>query len=240
MATLAAVKKITFVLLVAGALLTTGTSLAQVRIMPFGDSVTSDGSNPESSYRYWLWKDMQAAGWNAVFTGSQYGVADGSPASTDFDQRHEGHSGWTTQDGLENIGGIASQAPDIVLLDLGANDVEQQMDLSTTTANLEQIIEAFRNANPNVVILLADPTPWVVNTGDRQSDHQEKSQMSKLKGAVNKAFKAEKLAGANILKVNLASGFSPQRDTKDGTHPNVSGEKKIAGKFFKALKKVFR
>lgn len=233
-------KKIKFIALLAGFFMVVGTGRAQVRIMPFGDSVTSDGSSPESSYRYWLWTYMQQAGFNAVFTGSQYGVSDGTPANSNFDQRHEGHPGWTTQDGLDNIGWIAAESPDIVLLDLGSNDVEQGMDLKTTTANLEQIIEAFRNVNPNVIIIISDPAPWVVNTGNRQSDHQEKSQMSKLKGAVNRAFKAEKRAGANIIKVNQWSGFNARRDTKDGMHPNVQGEQKIARKYFRALQRIFR
>jgi lysophospholipase L1-like esterase len=36
----------------------------------------------------------------------------------------------------------------------------------------------------------------------------------------------------------LRAGFNPRSDTKDGTHPNVRGEQKIANRYFQALRKV--
>lgn len=211
-------------------------------IMPFGDSVTSRGSDPESSYRYWLWTYLQNAGFTGVsFVGSQYGVSDGSPANSNFDQHHEGHEGWTSSDGLNNISWIAAETPDIVLFDLGANDVENaagSADLGQTQTNLEQIIEGFRAANPNVIILLAAPTPWIPANGDPIQDRQEKKQMSKLQGVISRVARDEQRAGARIVKVNLFGGFNPRSDTKDGVHPNVQGEQKIAKKFYAALRRV--
>lgn len=212
---------------------------AQVRIMPFGDSVTARGSMPESSYRYWLWTYLQKAKFdNIAFVGNQYGVSDGTPANGDFDQHYEGGSAgsdaWTTQDALDDAPSAASEQPDIVLLDFGSNDVIGGADLSTITANLEQIIETFRAANPNVIILLAQPTPWVT------SDKFEKNRMSKLRGAVSQAAKVEKRAGARVVLVDLGSGFRPKTETKDGTHPTVRGEQKIAKRFFGPLRNVLR
>ena len=49
---------------------------AQVRILPYGDSVTTFGSAPESSYRYWLYTDLTDAGFNFppdfVFVGTEW------------------------------------------------------------------------------------------------------------------------------------------------------------------------
>lgn len=207
-----------------------------VTIMPFGDSVTSYGSAPESSYRYWLYTYLtNDYGDIFSFVGSQYGIQDGTPANNWPQQSFEGGAGWTTQDGVDdmNIGTPQSYNPEIVLLDLGANDVDGgNIDTGTTTANLETIIQAFVSVNPNLVILMADPTPWVA------SDQTQRAQMSRLKGAVANAAKAEKAAGVNVTVVNLWSGFSPNKDTKDGAHPNVQGEQRIAKKFFDALKPV--
>src|SRR6185503_14232817 len=83
------------------------TAQAQTRILPLGDSVTSSFA-PHSSYRYWLWHELVDAGYNVDFVGSQQGVADGTPDKTDYDQDHEGHPGWTTQDGVDNIDSIAA------------------------------------------------------------------------------------------------------------------------------------
>jgi mannan endo-1,4-beta-mannosidase len=176
------------------------------------------------------------------FVGSQSGT-DGTPENSDFDQTHEGHDGWTSQDGVTYIGGIAAQTPDIVLFDLGANDVQNaagSADLSQTEANLEQIIDGFRSANSDVIILLAVPTPWIPINGDPAQNRQEKKQMSQLQGVISRVAAAEQATGARIIKVNLFGGYSARHDTVDGDHPNVSGEKKIANKFYAGLKKAYK
>ncbi|HWH69765.1 MAG TPA: hypothetical protein VNT26_10290, partial [Candidatus Sulfotelmatobacter sp.] len=97
-----------------------GAQSTPVRIMPLGDSITSsiDG---QASYRYWLWKRLQAAGFNVDFVGTLWGVGDGaSGIYPDFDQDHEGHPGATTDDILNSISSWAAQdQPDVVLLLIG-------------------------------------------------------------------------------------------------------------------------
>lgn len=230
-------KKQSFLILIAAALVFSSAQ-ATVYIMPLGDSVTARGSNPESSYRYWLYQSLVTQGLSDPadfqFIGSQNGVSDGSPANSDFDQHYEGGpsgaDAWTTVDAINRLSFISNEGADIVLLDLGANDVIAGTDLGTITTNLETIIEGFTSVNPNVVILLADPTGW------QTSDPIERKNMTRLASAVNKAAAHERSLGARIKTVNLFGGYSPLRDTKDGTHPNVQGEKKIAKKFYGAVK----
>lgn len=210
------------------------------RIMPMGDSVTARGDNPESSYRYWLWQDLINIGFQGVFVGNQYGVSDGTPLNSDFDQHYEGggsaDDAWGTQDGIDNIDNVNSQSPDIVLLDLGSNDYDGSQSPKDTLAmvrnNLDTIINGLAAQNPGIIVLLAQPTPWVAQ------DKGEKQFMSGLSGAVAKAAADERKAGIHVVLVNLRGGFNARKDTKDGTHPNVRGEQKIAGKYFQALRKV--
>lgn len=208
-----------------------------VNIMPFGDSVTSFGSSPESSYRYWLWQDLQNAGFNNIdFVGSSFGVGDGSPQFTDFDQSYEGGGNdWTSATALGDAQNAANHNPDIVLLDFGSNDFGEGWDLDTTRSNLDQTIEIIRATNPNVIILIAKPTGWVT-TNDKAAN-KFKSQLS---STISKVAKDEKKAGANIKVVNLFGSFNARKDTKDGTHPNVQGEQKIARKYFSALKPILK
>jgi len=209
------------------------------RIMPMGDSVTARGDNPESSYRYWLWQDLINIGFQGVFVGNQYGVSDGAPLNSDFDQHYEGggaDDAWSTQDGIDNIDNVNSQSPDIVLLDLGSNDYDGSQSpkdtLAKVRANLNTIIQGLAAQNPGITILLAQPTPWVT------ADKAEKQFMSGLSGAVAKAAADERRAGVHVVLVNLHGGFNARKDTKDGTHPNVRGEQKIANKYFQALRRV--
>jgi acyl-CoA thioesterase-1 len=211
-------------------------------ILPYGDSVTTFGANPQSSYRYWLYQKLSDAGLNFAIIGTRSGVENGTPANSWPEEGYSGHEGWTSSDAAfsSNLKSVAGKAPDIVLLDFGSNDILQGMDLNTTTVtNLETIIQAFAAANGNVTILLAVPTGFVTDpTLPAKARSHQKSQQSKLSSVVNKVAAAEKKAGVRVIKVNLFGGFNPKKDTVDGAHPNVQGEQKIADKYFKALKKI--
>jgi acyl-CoA thioesterase-1 len=237
-------KKQILVLLFAGVCVYLGaTSALAINIMPMGDSVTSRGSTPESSYRYWLWQKLLAAGFTDIdFVGNQSGVSDGAPANTDFDQDYEGggsdNDAWGTEDGIEHIGDANSRSPDIVLLDLGSNDYNPDVDLNSNIAqiqaNLETIINGLAAANPNIIVLLAKPTPF------ETTDRGEKKFMSKLASGMSKVARDEKKAGVNVTTVGLFGSFNARKDTVDGTHPNVLGEQRIASKYFSALKKILK
>jgi acyl-CoA thioesterase-1 len=210
-----------------------------VYIMPFGDSLTAFGSSPESSYRYWLWHDLQDAGFNNIeFVGHSSGVGDGAPENPDFDQSYEGSgNNWTSLSAASDARNAGKLAPDIVLLDFGSNDFGQPWEtdgLAATRTNLDQTIEAIRATRPDAIILIAKPTRWVT------SDRSAKKFMSQLCGAVNKVAADERSQGANVIVVNLTAGFNPRTDTKDGVHPNVHGEQKIAKKYFAVLKGLLK
>jgi hypothetical protein len=226
-----------------------------VNIMPMGDSVTARGGSPESSYRYWLYRYLTNAGFNTMFVGSTTGTggaSDGPPANSWPQTRYEGGSSpgpdaWTTETGVSDAPGATGRlgtGPAILLLDLGANDYNDgattlKTNLLEVQANLQSIIQTFSDANPSTIILLAVPTPWVIPD---PPDPGEKRYMSELGTAVTKAARAEKKAGAHVIVVNLHGGFNPHidKDTKDGTHPDVRGEQLIAKKFFNALRPVLK
>jgi len=217
-----------------------------VTIMPMGDSVTARGDSPESSWRYWLYTMLQNAGFNNFsFVGNQNGVSDGAPANPNFDQHYEGggpgNDAWNTEDGLGDAPGAASTTPTILILDLGSNDIIDGIDPSETEANLEAIIQDFAAANPGIVILIAKPTPYVPDpTASKQGQKLEKRQQSQLAALVGRVAKTEKKAGVNVIAVNQFGGFNARTDTKDGTHPNVRGEQKIARKYFSALRPILK
>jgi lysophospholipase L1-like esterase len=230
-----------FSILCAGAFITLNLLTARAQtIMPLGDSVTSDGSDPESSYRYWLYQQLVTKGkfdpGSFNFVGTQNGVADGSPANSDFDQTHEGHPGWTTADAVFNLNHYVGFAPDIVLIDLGENDVslidDGLMTADDTEVNLETIIEAFRNENPNVTILLAEPTSF---PGENRRTAEQ------VNNAIRRAAKTENQKDSPVKIVNLYGGFSARTDVKDQAgHPDVKGEQKIAHKFYGPLKSAMQ
>lgn len=216
-----------------------------VKIMPFGDSVTARGSAPESSYRYWLWHKLLDAGFSNIdFIGQSSGVSEGAPANTDFDQDYEGGDGLDSSDavGIAPAASTFDGGPDIVLLDFGSNDISPAgIPLDQTIANLDQVIQTFAAQNPNIIILIAKPTPFAPDPSSSSSDQKlQKREQSQLAGMVGKLAKTERKAGINVVAINQFGGFSVKRDTEDGSHPNVAGEQKIASKYFKELKKLLK
>jgi acyl-CoA thioesterase-1 len=217
---------------------------AQLKILPYGDSVTTFGSAPESSYRYWLYTDLTDAGFvfqqDFVFVGTESGTQDGPPQNDWPAEEFSGDEGESSGGaaGGEAANVAAATQPDVVLLDFGSNDYDASQSvkdtLAQTRANLDAIIQAFAAQNPNVVILLARPTPWLVTSDSPPGTRQF---MSGLSGAVAKAAADQRRAGVNVVLVNVRGGFNVRKNTKDGSHPNVVGEQKIANKYFQSLRR---
>lgn len=200
-------------------------------IMPMGDSITEAFSG-HASYRYWLWNSLADAGYTANFAGIGAGVSSGPPLYAGFDTDHEGFSGWRADDMLAHVQdagwkSFASQAqnkPDIVLLHIGSNDVEQGQSSATTRDEIGKIIDALRAVNPNVKVLLARLIP---ETG---------VSMSGVNSLLPALVSAKSTAQSPVILVDQSGGFASATDTYDGVHPNEAGEKKMAGKWFDALK----
>jgi len=203
-------------------------AVAQVRIMPLGDSLTSS-LDAQVSYRYYLWQKLQAKGYQVDFVGTLWGVGSGVSASADFDQNHEGHLGASTAGIAYGIGDWASATqPDIVLLLIGANDLEQGFSPSETVTNVGRIIDVLRTVNPNIAVVVGTLPPI---SGQEAIERVYNSALSRHAGRWSKPNSPVRLA-------NLWSGYSPEVDTSDGEHPNDSGEEKIANRFFSPLRSL--
>ena len=144
-------KKNIFIGLLAGAVIMVWTVFAgaTVRIMPSGDSLTR-GCCPTDSgcdlgYRYPLYKKLVNEGLDVNFVGSQKHPIDtcsifGVP--TDFDRDHEGYYGKRADQVRDDIyGNLEINPADIVLLDIGTNDLLQSQTISSTVDEISQIID---------------------------------------------------------------------------------------------------
>ena len=122
-----------------------------VRIMPLGDSITAGigpflgniNTNYRSGYRGYLWQLLKDTNYDIDFVGSQ---SDGASIVPAFDTDHEGYIGYTTDD----IAAIVYEklklnAPDIILLHIGTNDISPYRFVlpSTSVAGVESILEAI-------------------------------------------------------------------------------------------------
>jgi lysophospholipase L1-like esterase len=192
------------------------------RVMPIGDSITS-GSSLRDSYRRPLWHSLNDAGIDTDFVGSR-----NTPVpNPDFDLNHQGISGWTADDFLQN-GNIANWAqtylPDVVLIHLGTNDMLNGESVSSTIDEIGQIIDVVRSSNPEVIVLLAQIIP------------ASGFSMVPLNEAIPDLVASKDSATSPVRIVDQFTGFDATVDTVDGIHPNSGGEIKMAQKWFDALR----
>jgi acyl-CoA thioesterase-1 len=98
---------------------------------------------------------------DSLFAG--YGVADADniPTQLELALKADGHdvtminaavSGDTTADGLARLDWSLSEKPDLVLLELGANDALRALDPDMARANLDRILARLKAANIPVLI----------------------------------------------------------------------------------------
>jgi lysophospholipase L1-like esterase len=162
------------------------------------------------------------------FVGSQRSHHGGNAPHEDFDWDHEGHWGWRADEILERIGNwVSSYSPDIVLIHLGTNDLLEHQSVNDTIEELGRIIDELRGVNPRVTVLLAQIIPM--------ADPARNTIIRTLNEQIGRLGKEKGRDGSPVIVVDHYTDFDSTTDTYDGLHPNMSGEKKMAERWFGAL-----
>ncbi|MBF8963547.1 cellulose-binding protein [Pontibacter sp. FD36] len=226
-----------------------------IKIMPLGNSITQ-GNMELYSYRYALWKKLIDEGVNFEFVGSQTENYIGTPSFADyegqsFSNRNEGHWGWRADEILNGGDGkniedwAEAHRPDIVLLHLGTNDLNQKQSIESTLEDLKQIAEVLREQNPAIVILMAQLLPanekdvYLKELGEEIPHFN--AQLPTLVAALNND---SRYPDSQVVLVDQNTGFNPDPnpnsiagmgDSYDGLHPNKLGEEKMAQVWFEAI-----
>jgi acyl-CoA thioesterase-1 len=110
------------------------TEAPPLRIVAFGDSLTAGlGVAAHESYPAQLQRRLDDAGYRTVVVNA-------------------GVSGDTSAGGLRRVTWVLKSNPDVVILELGANDGLRGLSLTQTEDNLEQIVQRLREAGVQVVL----------------------------------------------------------------------------------------
>ncbi len=201
-----------------------------LRIMPLGDSITQ---GHRDSYRRPLWLALKRAGIKVDFVGSMTRGYGADSEAADFDRDHEGHWGWRADHVLAHIDAWVARAnPDVVLMHLGTNDVGVGQDIDDTTQEIARIIQRLRHHNHGVHILLAAIIPF---------DHERVTQRIKqFNQSLSGLAATMDTPASRVVLVDQFTGFDAEQDTYDGTHPNDSGNIKIADNWFAAIQALIK
>ncbi len=192
---------------------------ARMRIMPVGDSITEGGSS-FSNYRPVLAEKLRAAGIAFEFVGTR-GTAD---------LRHEGYGGKNVEFLATTVPAHFTASPaDIVLLHAGHNHFVEEQPIPGMLAATERLITAFRAANPQVIILLAQVIP--------AGKLPKYSYIPELNIALTRLAAKLHTPAQPVIIVDQATGFDWHTDTiADLVHPNATGAAKMAQRWFESLK----
>ena len=210
---------------------------AQNLILTLGASRVQ-GNRPEhESYRYELWKDLIANNFVVDFVGTQTDNASYPDFNAlSFDTDHEGRSGFTSAQIANGITGWidTENLPNVVLFSTpGGNDVLQGIPVNQIMTNINAIVDALQEANPNVTIIIeqAAPPKSELRTVGFNILYtlllQEISDIASSKSTQN----------SKIITVDMFTGFDDSL-LADDIHYNQAGAEFIAERYFDVLEDV--
>ena len=189
-----------------------------LRIVALGDSLTAGYRLPaDQSFAAKLEKALNAGG--AAVSVFNAGV-----------------SGDTTADGLRRAPALIAQKPQMMIIELGANDCFRNVDPAVVEANLSQIIEKAQAAGIKVVLagMLATPSAGEEYAASFNGIYPR---LAKKYGVPLYPFFMEGIFNPhlNVARTDLLQ--------PDGIHPTAGGVDEIVGRFapyVKGLIKAFR
>ena len=162
-------------------------------IVCFGDSLTQGyGATGEQTYPYFLQQ------------------------LTNLPVANKGINGNTSKDGLNRIDDILTTQNSIILIEFGANDFFQQIPISETRENMEQIIDKLK-ATDNIVVLVSI----------------EDKQLKQLYTMLKSLAKEKKVLFIDGI---LNEFWNDRTLFSDEVHPNSKGYKFVAEKIYKSIK----
>jgi GDSL-like Lipase/Acylhydrolase family len=211
-----------------------------LRFMPVGDSMTI-GSAGEHTWRYRLWQHLCAT-YGGPFTlvgprETLYDKRADAPTSyayadPDFPRAHL--AGWG--EGWMHMAPLIGEAvrgcrADVLLVSLGLIDLGFYTNAEQTAANVRSFIAAAREARPRIRMVLLPVIPNI----RAASDAPFAEQVSLFNELLAKAAADLDEPRSPILLASPPESYDIHTDTYDGTHPNASGEHRIAGAFAGAM-----
>ncbi|MFD3806115.1 GDSL-type esterase/lipase family protein [Streptomyces sp. NPDC058611] len=220
-----------------------------MRFMFVGDSMTI-GRAGDYTWRYRMWQHLGAAfGGPFEIVGPRTALYDdgaaGAPAADpagcqayagpDFPGEARRHlAGWGEgwQHMAPLIGPAAGAAgADVLLVSLGLIDLGFYTRADQTAENVRRFVAAAREARPALRMVLL---PVIPNVRARQ-DAPFAAEVARFNELLAKAVADLTTDASPILLAARPASYDIDHDTYDGTHPNASGEHRIAGEFAAVL-----
>ncbi|MFI8070266.1 GDSL-type esterase/lipase family protein [Streptomyces sp. NPDC086033] len=211
-----------------------------LRFMPVGDSMTI-GSAGEHTWRYRMWRHLRDThGGPFALVGPRetlYDKAADAPTSyeyadPDFPRAHLAGwgEGWLHMAPL--IGdAVRAHRANVLLVSLGLIDLGFYTNAEQTSENVRAFVAEARRADPRIRMAVLPVIPNV----RAQSDTPFATEVTRFNELLAKAIADLDEPRSPLLWVSPPKSYDIHHDTYDGTHPNASGEHRIAAAFAEAM-----
>ncbi|MFI6940533.1 SGNH/GDSL hydrolase family protein [Streptomyces sp. NPDC050418] len=211
-----------------------------LRLLFVGDSMTI-GSAGEHTWRHRMWQHLRTS-YDGPFqvVGPRTALHDkalDAPVSyeyadPDFPQQHL--AGWG--EGWQHMAPVIEETvresrADLLLISLGLIDLGFYTDAEATARNMRAFVGNARAANPRIAAVIL---PVIPNVRARD-DHAFAAEVARFNELLAKAVADLDTDRSPLLLASPPAGYDLDFDTYDGTHPNASGEHKLAAAFADAL-----
>ncbi|WP_307132144.1 SGNH/GDSL hydrolase family protein [Streptomyces aurantiacus] len=215
-----------------------------LRFMPVGDSMTI-GSAGEHTWRYRMWQHLRATyGGPFQVVGPRETLYDKATATADsyeyadpdFPRAHL--AGWG--EGWQHLSPLIADAvrasrADVLLVSLGLIDLGFYTNASQTAENVRAFIARARSANPGVSMAVLPVIPNI----RAQSDAPFAREVAHFNELLAKTVADLDEPTSPLLLTSPPDAYDIHHDTYDGTHPNASGEHKLAAAFAEAMRQAW-
>jgi lysophospholipase L1-like esterase len=217
--------------------------------MPIGDSITFGSHSSGGGYRVELFRQSLMNSKKITFVGRNSNGPDTvvvSGTTTNFPKNHEGYSGYTidTNTAADRIGissivdaALTAGKPHIVLLMIGTNDVNNNLDLSNAPTRLGNLLDRITTLAPNALLVIAKITPT-------QSDATN-TKVRSYNGAISGLVQTRASAGKHIILVDMYAALTANPSYKtawldDSLHPNDAGYVVMGQTWYAGVKSYLR
>lgn len=214
-----------------------------LRLMVVGDSI-SQGSSGDVTWRYQLHQHLARSGVSFDLVGdrtdlynnitNQHGDQSYPYA---FDRDHHALWGRALAQEKDTIrAAVAGSGADVVLVLLGINDVIWSSHSAAQIAdNMRAFVTNARAANPAVTVVIGHTlSRW----DPFARAYLNVAQTADINGRYDALAASMSTSTSRVVSTANPPGWDPAAHTWDGTHPNSTGEARIAAAFADALRGV--
>jgi lysophospholipase L1-like esterase len=210
--------------------------------MPLGDSITEGYPALAGGYRIELFSRAVLANKAITFVGRRpNGPAGGMVQGKVFPPGNEGYSGYTIDDeptfsrsGIQPLvnAAITMFHPHIILMMIGTNDINVNIDVANAPARLAALIDQITTAAPSALLVVAQIIPTTTDATN--------TRVMAYNAAMPALIDQRAAAGKHVQLVNMYGAFTARADYKtslmtDDLHPNAVGYGLLGDTWYNAI-----